>query len=158
MARLGKGDNSRSTGLIGERQRGSPILLGAAVYFVMVFGAGFLLGAVRVPFLVPRLGERIAELAEMPIMFAAIYYAAGYLVRRYGSSIASFDWVLVGAMSLTMLVAAELLLAIAIAGRSLGEYLASRDPVSGSVYLGMLLVFAAMPWLRRRVGANHSGS
>lgn len=156
MAQLGQGDNDRITGLIGERQRGNSILLAAAVYFGMVFGAGFLLGAVRVPFLVPRLGERIAELAEMPLMFAAIYFAAGYLVRRYGASIASFGWVLVGAMSLTMLVAAELLLAIAIAGRSLGEYLASRDPISGSVYLGMLLVFAAMPWLRRKVGAIHA--
>lgn len=38
----------------------------AAVYFGIVFGVGFLLGVVRVPLLVPRFGERAAELAEMP--------------------------------------------------------------------------------------------
>ena len=37
-------------------------------YFALVFGAGFVLGMIRVPFLVPRLGERVAELVEMPFM------------------------------------------------------------------------------------------
>lgn len=40
------------------------------------------------------------------------------------------------------------LLAVILAGREFAEYIGSRDPVSGSVYVGMLLVFAAMPWLR----------
>ena len=35
-------------------------------YFAVVLGAGFILGSIRVPLLVPRLGERIAELIEMP--------------------------------------------------------------------------------------------
>ena len=33
------------------------------LYFAIVLGTGFMLGMVRVPFLVPRLGERNAELA-----------------------------------------------------------------------------------------------
>ena len=40
------------------------------VYFALVLGTGFMLGVVRVPFLAPRIGERWAELAEMPIMAA----------------------------------------------------------------------------------------
>ena len=63
----------------------------------------------------------------------------------------------VGALSLAFLVAAELLLAVVLAGRGIGEYIASRDPVSGAVYLAMLVVFAAMPWLRRRRDARLSG-
>jgi len=51
---------------------GDQILRTAARYFAIVFGVGFVLGAVRVPLLVPRLGERVAELAEMPLMFAAM--------------------------------------------------------------------------------------
>ncbi len=132
-------------------------MLAAALYFGIVFGVGFLLGSVRVPFLVPRLGERVAELAEMPLMFVAIYLAAGHVVRKYGASVAPLGWVLVGAISLAFLVAAEVLLAVVLAGRGIVEYIASRDPVSGSVYLGMLVVFAAMPWLRRRLGNNLSG-
>lgn len=127
------------------------VLAAATVYFGWVFGAGFLLGAVRVPLLVPRIGERHAELLEMPLMFIAIYLAAGYVVRRYGRAIAAAAWLGVGTVALAWLVAAELLLAVALAGRSVGDYIASRDPVSGAVYLGMLLVFAVMPWLRRRL-------
>jgi len=83
-------------------------------------------------------------------MFVAIYLAAGYVVREHGPSMAPVGWALAGVLSLSMLVAAELLLAVALAGRGVGEYIASRDPVSGSVYLIMLVVFAAMPWMRRR--------
>ena len=141
-----------------EPQRSSPRLIAASVYFGIVFGVGFLLGSVRVPFLVPRLGERVAELAEMPLMFVAIFLAAGYVVRKQGSSMAPVDWALVGVMSLSLLVAAELLLAVALAGRSVVENIASRDRISGSVYLIMLVVFAAMPWLRRRHANSRSDS
>jgi hypothetical protein len=30
---------------------------------------------------------------------------------------------------------------------SLSEYFVERDPVAGSVYVLMLLIFAAMPWV-----------
>jgi len=140
---------------LGTLQRNSPLLFAAAVYFGIVFGVGFLLGSIRVPLLVPRLGERVAELAEMPLMFVAIYLAAGYAVRRHGSSLAPAGWALAGVLSLSMLVAAELLLAVALAGRGVGECIASRDPVSGSVYLIMLVVFAAMPWLRHKQSNTH---
>ena len=137
-------------------QRGRQLLLAAAAYFGIVFGVGFVLGSVRVPFLVPRFGERLAELAEMPFMFLAIVLAAGYIVRKYGSTVPSLGWVVVGAIALACLVVAEILLAVVLPGRGVGEYLASRDPISGSVYLAMLLVFAAMPWLRHRLGAANS--
>lgn len=135
-----------------DRRRGSPVLRCATVYFGIVFGVGFLLGAVRVPFLVPRIGERSAELAEMPLMFIAIFLAAGYVVRRYGMTISAGRWVTVGIVALGLLVCAELLLAVVLAGRGVAGYIAGRDPVSGSVYAGMLLVYAAMPWLRRGHG------
>lgn len=139
------------------RPRSRRVLPAAALYFGIVFGVGFLLGTVRVPFLVPRLGERIAELAEMPFMFVAIFLAAGHVVRKYGASVAPLGWLQVGALSLAFLVAAELLLAVLLAGRGIGEYIAGRDPVSGSVYLALLVVFAAMPWLRRKLGTRLSG-
>lgn len=118
----------------------------ALAYFGLVFGTGFALGAIRVPLLVPRLGERLAELLEMPLMLVAIVLAARYVLRRWPGPAPRCRWATVGAIALALLVVTELLLAVVLAGRSVGAYLASRDPVSGSVYLAMLLVFAAMPW------------
>jgi hypothetical protein len=134
----------------------SLILVSAAYYFGIVFGVGFLLGAIRVPFLVPRIGERLAELAEMPLMFIAIFFAAGYIVKKHGSFVSSGGWAVIGAIALGLLVCAELILAAVFAGRGVAEYIAGRDPVSGTVYLGMLVVFAAMPWLRRGLADSHS--
>ena len=57
--------------------RSMPTLKAALLYFLTVFGAGFLLGPIRIFLLVPKIGVRAAELIEMPIMLTAIYFAAG---------------------------------------------------------------------------------
>ncbi len=116
-------------------------------YFAMVFGAGFLLGMVRVPLLVPRLGERMAELLEMPVMFVVILLAARFLVRRFSLAPALSGSGAAGVIGLALLLGAELTLALLLQDQSLASYLASRDPISGSVYLVMLVVYAAMPTL-----------
>ena len=128
----------------------------AGLYFLLVFGAGVILGSVRVPFLVPRIGERLAELAEMPVMFVVIYFAARYVSRRFLLPEQLPVRLKVGILALLMAVCAELLFAAVLAGRSVGAYIASRDPVSGSVYLTMLILFAAMPSFQARRGIQAS--
>ena len=125
------------------------------LYFVIVLGTGFALGVVRVPFLVPRLGERYAELLEMPVMFVVIVLAARYVVRRFKLDPDLRVRLQVGFSALALSVAAELLLATVLQSQSLAQYIASRDPVSGSVYLLLLLVFALMPALLTHVGVPH---
>ena len=113
-----------------------------------MFGTGFLLGIIRVPFLVPRLGVRTAELIEMPFMFVAILFAARYVVRRF--ALKSSERLATGLLALALVLAAELTLATVLQNQSLATYIASRDPISGSVYLLMLGVFALMPNLLSR--------
>lgn len=125
-----------------------PIVRASFLYFALVLGAGFLLGSVRVPFIVPHLGERWAELAEMPIMAVIIFVAAGYILRRYPEVQTRGRALVVGFMALALSVSAELALAVVLQSQSLAEFLASRDKVSGSVYLVMLVAFALMPRLR----------
>ena len=60
-------------------------------------------------------------------------------------------------LALGLLVAAEILLAVALQDRTLGEYVASRDPVSGMVYLAMLALFAAMPLVLARLSSAFHG-
>ena len=120
----------------------------ALVYFAFVLGTGFVLGMFRVPILVPRIGERWAELSEMPIMAAVIFLAAGYVLRHFPDVCAPGRSLVVGFLALAFSVAAELGLAVVLQDRRLLEYIRSRDKVSGSVYIALLLVFAAMPRLR----------
>lgn len=121
------------------------MLKAATAYFGLVFGTGVVLGSIRVPFLVPRVGERTAELVETPVMLVVVIFAARFIVQRF--CLPAF-WTVraaVGTMALALLIGAELLLAVAVQGRSVGQYIVSRDPVSGTVYLAALVLFAAMP-------------
>jgi hypothetical protein len=120
-------------------------------YFALVFGAGFVLGSIRVPFLVPRLGERAAELIEMPFMFVVVLVSARFIIKRFNLPASAWPRLSAGCLGLGLLVASELLLVVALQDRTLGEYVASRDSVSGMVYLAMLGLFAVMPFLLARV-------
>jgi uncharacterized protein YqgC (DUF456 family) len=131
-------------------RRGAPatVLLGGIVYFLLVFGVGFLLGVVRTLWLVPRLGVRRAELVEIPIMLLVIYLAARWTSDRLGLEAHSRRVRLgVGLLALFLLLAAELLLVLQLRGLTVAEYIASRDPVAGTTYGLSLVVFAAMPAL-----------
>ena len=118
------------------------------LYFALVMGSGFLLGMIRVPFLVPRIGERWAELAEMPIMAVVIFFSAGYVLKRYPKVQSQGKSLIVGLLALALSVGAELGLAVVLQNQTLAEFIASRDKVSGSAYLALLAVFALMPRLR----------
>lgn len=122
-----------------------PAIKAGLAYFALVFGAGFVLGALRVTFLVPRLGERIAELGEMPLMFVVILVAARFVTRRFAVPPSMAARLGTGLLALILLLAAEFMLAVVVQQRSLADYVASRDPVSGGVYLAMLVLFALMP-------------
>lgn len=118
------------------------------IYFLVVFGAGFALALIRLPFLVPRFGMRTAELMEMPVMLAIIAWASWRLARRH-RDLARSSRLLAGLLALLLLASAELLLAWLLGQQSPVEYAASRDPVSGGVYLASLLIFAVAPALWR---------
>lgn len=128
----------------------SKIIRAGLTYFAIVLGTGFVLGVIRVPFLVPRIGERWAELAEMPIMATVIFLAAGFILRRFPGICSPGRSLAAGVLALALSVCAELGLAVALQSQTLAEFLKSRDKVSGSVYVALLLVFAVMPRLRLR--------
>lgn len=122
-----------------------PILKAAATYFALVFGVGFLLGCVRVPLLVPRVGVRTAELIEAPFMLLAIVLAARWITRAFPGSRAQH--IAVGVLAGFFLLLAELLVGVIIGGVSVWDVFFDRDPVSGAVYYGLVVLFVVMPAL-----------
>jgi hypothetical protein len=123
----------------------SKIAAAGALYFALVFAAGFLLGVVRELLLVPRVGIRTAELCEIPVMLCLAFLAARWVVRRRELPPTVASRLGMGAVALALLLAAELAVAIGLRGASLSEAFASRDPVSGAAYRVALALFALMP-------------
>jgi len=126
-----------------ERHEPLNILKAAVAYFALVFGAGFVLGPIRILFIVPRFGVRLAELMEFPVMLVVIVLTSRWLVRKF--QLAAHAW-LVGLLALGLMIAFEFTLVLWLRGLTLSEYFRERDPVAGVVYYLMLLVFAAMPF------------
>lgn len=127
------------------------IVRAGVAYFWLVFGAGFILGSIRVPFLVPRFGERISELIETPFMFVVVVIAARYITKRYALPPQPFIRLGVGAIGLSLLVVAELVFVSVLQRRSISEYIANKDSVAGIVFLAMLVLFALMPLILGRL-------
>ena len=119
----------------------------ALIYFALVFGAGFVMGTVRVLWLVPRVGQRAAELIEAPVMLLAMTLAARWVVRRFGRSCGRGALLGAGLLAVGLVLAADLAVGIFLRGMSPAQVFTDRNPVSGSVYYGLLCCFVLLPWL-----------
>lgn len=120
-------------------------LQAAILYFLLVFGAGFVLGIGRVLMVVPLLGERTAELLEMPLMLIVIVIAARWIVHhRLGERRLSSGFS-VGLLAMGFVLIADLIVGMWLRGMSAAEVFLNRDPVSGAAYYVSLLLFAVMP-------------
>ena len=126
------------------------VLKAGMLYFALVFGAGFVLGPIRVFWVVPRVGVRMAEMIEAPIMFAVIIVAARWLVRRLAVPPTPSSRLGMGLVALGLLLAAEITMGYLLWGLSATELITTRDPVSGSVFCALLGVFAVIPLLLAR--------
>ncbi len=121
------------------------ILQTAILYFLLVFGAGFVMGTGRVLFLIPLLGERTAELLEMPLMLIVTVVVAHWIVRHRLADRRPSTTLSVGFIALGILLIAELAVGVWVRGMSAAEVFLNRDPISGTAYYAALLLFAVMP-------------
>jgi len=122
----------------------------AIAYFALVFGTGFMLGIIRVLWIVPKIGVRTAELIEMLPMFVAILLSARWINQHFADADNISTKLKIGFLALSFLLGAEIALGVGLQGASIAEVLLNHDPVSGTVYYAMLVLFALMPWLLAR--------
>jgi hypothetical protein len=123
------------------------ILKAGILYYALVFAAGFVLGSFRILSVVPRFGTRTAELMESPIMLLVTVVAARSVVNQFAIPSTWHARFKVGGIALGLLLLSEFTLVLWLRGISIREYLASRDPVSGTVYYAELGLLAIMPLL-----------
>ena len=120
------------------------------LYFALVFGAGFMLGPLRMILLIPRVGERTAELLELPVMLGVCWLAARWVTRRQAVPPRPAPRLAMGAMGGALLLAAEFALVLPLRGLTLEEYFATRDPVAGAAYYLAVALMVVMPLLVNR--------
>jgi hypothetical protein len=126
------------------------ILRAGFTYFALTFGAGFVLGPLRILFLVPRLGARAAELVELPVMIGITWLAARWVTQRFSVPPRRGPRLSVGVMAGALLLLAEFTLVLRLRGLTLEEYFATRDPISGTAYYAAVLLLVLMPLLVNR--------
>jgi hypothetical protein len=130
-----------------ERDPIQKILKGGALYFAVVFGAGFVLGTIRTLWIIPGFGTRKAELMEAPIMFAISVLTSRWVIRRLTIRASLPGRLSVGLVALGLLLLSEFTVVLWVRGLTIAQYLAGRDPVAGTTYVVLLAAFALMPSL-----------
>jgi len=120
------------------------------LYFALCFGAGFVLGPLRLYLLVPRIGPRAAELTELPVMLVICWLSARWVTARLRVPAAPAPRLGMGLIALALLLCGEFTLVLWLRGLTPVQYFATRDPVSSVAYYLALGVMAALPLLVNR--------
>jgi hypothetical protein len=128
------------------------IVWAALLYFCAVFGAGFLLGPIRVFWLEPRLGPVVATACEAPLLLVAMIVAARWIPRAFGFARDQKALVAIGIGALALSIIADFTVGLWLRGVSPTQQLAQLVTGQGLVYLGLLVSFMVMPGLANSFG------
>jgi hypothetical protein len=95
-----------------------------ALYAIVVFSIGFILGTIRVLLVAPRQGETTAVIIEAPIMLALSWFVCRWCVDRLNARRTIPIRSLISLVALLVLISTEVRLG-AVLGRSLADQLAT---------------------------------
>jgi hypothetical protein len=126
------------------------IALAILLYFGAVFGAGFLLGPIRVVWLEPRLGPIVATACEAPFLLMAMLAAALWVPRVLNIGHDPRTLILVGMGALLLLQIADFTVGVWLRGITPTEQVAQFRTGQGNIYAALLALFAIMPWAANR--------
>jgi len=119
----------------------------ALAYVAVAFGTGFVLGAVREIWLVPRLGGLLAVALEAPTILVIAWIAARRLVARRRIRPGGPRLVM-GAVAFVLLQAAECALGLAF-DKSVSDQIAALGEPRGMLGLAAQIAFAFLPFFIR---------
>ena len=123
------------------------MLKAGTVYFLIVVGAEFVLEVIRLQVVALHVGERLAEMLEIPNVLLATIIGARWIVDRFTLPPLPGIRLGVGLVALMLLLIVEGTVILPLHGLTVSEYLAGRDSVVGVAPLGALGVLTVMPFL-----------
>ncbi|HEY9689086.1 MAG TPA: hypothetical protein V6D46_03765 [Coleofasciculaceae cyanobacterium] len=87
----------------------------------------------------------------MPLMLLAIVIAAQWIDWQLNQLLDRphplRDRLMVGLLALGLLLGAEVGVGLFLRGRSFAEIVLDRDPLTGTIYYALLVLFMVMPWV-----------
>ena len=129
----------------------SPVGAGA-LYFLILFACGAVLGTIRTLILAPTVGPVVAVGLELPVMLGLSWIVSGWLTRQRPALEDAGRRLAMGGAALVLLLAAELALAALAFSQPPGTYLATLATPQGALGLAGQLGFGLIPWLQWRAG------
>jgi len=123
------------------------VLKAGTIYFLVVVGTEFVLEVIRLQVVALHVGERLAEMLEIPNVLLATIIGARWIVDRFTLPPLPGIRLGVGLVALMLLLIAEGTVILPLHGLTVREYFATRDSVVGVAPLGALGVLTVMPFL-----------
>jgi len=123
------------------------LLLPTLSYVLPVFALAFLLGALRVTLVAPRIGPLAAVALELPLVLALSWAIAGQVLARWPLA----PRLGMGLTSFLMLMLLELTTALAF-GQTPGQFLAAMVTPPGALGLAGQIGFGLIPLVRQPKG------
>ncbi|KAK1757735.1 hypothetical protein QBC47DRAFT_164647 [Echria macrotheca] len=144
------------------------VLTSSVLYTLLLFTAGFICGLIRVPLLEPLIGDRYAQLLELPLMMAIARRAAAGVVSRTrtrtrtktrspptkksngekGDNMTRGGYWAIGILAVVWLLLIEMGMYEVLnkeGKKGWREWVWERDLVAGSAFLGALVYCAVLP-------------
>jgi hypothetical protein len=128
-------------------------LVAGILYFVLVFGLGFILGAVRQVLVGLGLARDLLVLAEIPVMLAFAWWAAGWCVRRLSVPAALAARLVMGLTMFALLRLGEAAVGLFLLDLTLSQQAARLWTLRGGLEMVPQILTAFFPALRARFTA-----
>ena len=120
-------------------------LTSASAYVLTLFALGFVLGTIRVLFVVPHIGELAATIAEVPVMLTAAYFTCRWAIRRWQVPSTIAIRLAMVLWFLALLFVFETLLGATLFGRSVAEQWTALGSPAGLVGISAQIIAALLP-------------
>lgn len=125
-------------------------------YFLLVFGAGFVLGIPRQMFIEPLVGKTLAVAAEIPLLIAAMIFGSVWIPRRVALPQTHAAYIGMGISALFLQQCADIMLASFLLRSDFAAQYAYLQTPAGLIYVAALAAFAFMPVLVWRARGRKS--
>lgn len=130
--------------------------LAGLVYFGIVFAVGFALGALRFFVLIPRLGETIGVLLELPIILTLAWMVSRWLIARFDIPEIFHLRLVMGGCAFALLMLAEIGGSAIGFGQTLSEHMEQYRKLPALLGLAGQTAFAAFPVVQSTICSRRS--